>query len=110
LTALVPSDRFVTGKALGGLVTPYATLARVSQSGLTRTSSRTIRDVRVRFDVIAIDLDTLRQTADAAKARFDRQAFSGGATVLRMRLEDESQEHSDDGVWRLALVYLATVE
>src|SRR5205823_4164584 len=82
LTALIPAARFVTGKALGGLVLPYATLARVGQRRAIRTSSHTVADVQVRFDVFSAALGTLRQTADAVKARFDRQTFSGGATVL----------------------------
>jgi hypothetical protein len=109
LSALIPPERFITGKALGGLAMPYATLTRVGQRGAVRTSSRGVAEVRIRFDVIAIDLDTLRQTADAVEARFDRETFSGGATVLRMRREDESQEQADDGTWRLSLVYVAKV-
>jgi hypothetical protein len=110
LTALVPAARFVTGKVLGGLELPYATLSRIGQRRATRTSSRSLAEVQVRFDVFSADLGTLRQTADAVKARFDRATFAGGATVLRMRREDESQEQADDGVWRLSAVYSAKVE
>jgi hypothetical protein len=110
LTALVPAARFVTGKALGGLPLPYAMLSRVGQRRATRTSSRSVTEVQVRFDVFSAGLGTLRQAADAVKARFDRQTFSGGATVLRMRRADEAQEQADDGTWRLSLVYVARVE
>ncbi len=110
LTALVPAARFVTGKALGGLALPCAMLSRVGQRRATRTSSRSVAEVQVRFDVFGAALGTLRQTADAVKARFDRATFAGGATVLRMRRTDESQEQADDGTWRLSLVYVATVE
>jgi hypothetical protein len=110
LTALVPVARFVTGKALGGLPLPCATLSRVGQRRTTRTSSRSIAEVQVRFDVFAFELGTLRQVADAVKARFDRATFGGGATVLGMRRADESQEQADDGTWRLSLAYVAVVE
>src|SRR5213083_5588 len=103
LTALVPAARFVTGKALGGLSLPYATLTRVGQRRAVRTSSRSVADVQVRFDVFSTDLGTLRQAADAVKACFDRQTFFGGATVLRMRQTDDSEEQADDGTWRLSL-------
>src|SRR5436305_9921964 len=99
LTALVPADRFVTGQALGGLALPYATLTRVAQPRITRTSSRSVAHVGVRFEVFSAALDTVRQTADAIRACFDRQRFGGGATVLRMRREDDSQEQADDGTW-----------
>lgn len=110
LIALVPAARFVTGKALGGLALPCAVLSRVGQRRATRTSSRSVAEVEVRFDVFAAELGTLRQVADAVKARFDRATFSGGATVLDMRRADESQEQADDGTWRLSLTYAAVVE
>ena len=85
LTALIPAARFVTGKALGGLSLPYAVLSRVGQQQVTRTSSRRVAHVRIRFDAFSADLGTLRQVADAVEARFDRQSFSGGK-------DDESRE------------------
>ena len=111
LSALVPPSRFITGKLLGGATLPYATLSRTGSGGMTRSSTRLVEDVRVRFDVWDASLDTLKQVADAAANRFDGQAFSdGGVTVLRMRRTDQKEAQADDGTWRLTLDFVAKVE
>jgi hypothetical protein len=111
LSSLVPPSRFVTGKLLGGAALPYATLTRTGSGGTTRSSTRRVEDVQVRLDVWDSNLDTLKQVADAADARFDAQAFSdGGVTVLRMRRVDLKETHADDGTWRMTLDFVAKVE
>jgi hypothetical protein len=111
LAGLIPPARFVTGKALGGIALPYATMSRTGSGKTTRTSLRLVEEALVRIDAWGDSLDTLKQVSDAAAARFDGQSFTdGGVTVLRMRRVDVKESQSDDGTWRLSMEFVAKVE
>jgi hypothetical protein len=111
LAGLVPAARFVTGKALGGEALPYATLSRIGSGKTTRSSLRLVEEVLCRFDVWSSSLDTLKQVADAAAARFDGQSFTdAGVTVLRMRRTEQKETQADDGTWRLTMDFTAKLE
>jgi hypothetical protein len=111
LAGLVPSARFVTGKALGGSALPYATLTRLGFGKATRSSLKVVEEALLRFSVFDNSLDTLKQIANAAATRFDGAVFTdAGVIVLRMRRVDLKETQADDGTWELTMDFTANTE
>ena len=111
LAALLPPERFTTGRASAGLL-PYATLARRSNRAAWRTAAGDrLDETEVAIHVWHEDYDAGRAIAGRVEALFDRAAFDmeGGARVVQMRRLDDDAAQGPDGVWRFTLVFLAQV-
>jgi len=111
LNALLPAENLKTGRSLGDAM-PYATIARLKNRTLFRTSAGDALDeVTLRVNVWHDEYDAGRAVAEEVKAAFDRGSFalSGDDRVVQMlRTNDFASQH-DDGAWQFTTEFLVQV-
>lgn len=111
LTTLVPAARVTTGPRSDSAPRPFVTLTRLGLIGVLRTSSREVKQARVRFDVHSDWLSQGKAVAAAVRGALERQSFeAGGVRVLRLREVEHQEQRSDDGGWLLRLEFAAWYE
>jgi hypothetical protein len=78
---------------------------------LATSSVRLIQHASLRISVYAETLDAALPIVRDIERRFERSSFAlDEGAVLDMRRERLEQRRSDDGVWTVALDYLAVTE
>ncbi len=111
LNALLPAENLKTGRSFGDAV-PYATIARMENRTILRTSAGDALDeVRLRVNEWHDEYDAGRAVAEEVKAAFDRGSFalSGDDRVVQMlRTNDFASQH-DDGAWQFTTEFLVQV-
>jgi hypothetical protein len=112
LTALAPVSRFWTGVAPPGAELPFVVLDVVRvEAKLTTTSGRLVQHAVVRFSVHAAEHAVAGEIARQIERRFERASLTlDEGRVLDMRREQMEQRVGADGVWTVALDYLAICE
>jgi hypothetical protein len=112
LTGLVPMSRFWTGVAPPGAELPFVVLEVVRvEAKLTTTSGRLVQHAVLRFSVYAAEHAAANDIAWQIERHFERAGFALAAgSVLDMRRERMEQRVGADGVWTVALDYLAITE
>lgn len=112
LTAIVPSDRFVTGwqepdEEFVPDVIPYAALEHDGEEEVETTSSGTrLASATLRLSAWARDLAQLKELRRLVEGTFFnfRAAWDGGA-VLNMTAMSVSETRLPRGMWRLTLEF-----
>lgn len=112
LSTRVPLSRFWTATAPPGAELPLAVLDVVRvEPRVSTSSSRLIEHATLRISLLAEDLDTALQIARDVESRFERASFAlDEGAVLDVRRERVEQRRSDDGVWTVALDYVAVTD
>lgn len=112
LTVRVPVARFWTGSAPPEAELPFVVLDVVRVEPRVATSSgRAIEHVLVRFAIHAGEHATAAEIAREIARRFERASLAlDEGTVLDMRRERLEARRGDDGVWTVAVDYLAVTE
>ncbi len=112
LSMRVPLSRFWTGTAPPGSDTPFAVLDVTRIEPRVATSSgRSIQHASLKISIVDGNLDEAQTIAREVEIRFERATIAlDEGTVLDMRRERVEQHLSDDGVWTVALDYLAITE
>lgn len=111
LNALLPAENLKTGRSFGDGM-PYATLARVENRTILRTSAGDALDeVRLRVNVWHDEYDAGRAVAEEVKAAFDRGSFalSGNDRVVQMLRTNDFASQQEDGAWRFTTEFLVQV-
>lgn len=112
LTVRVPVARLWTGVAPPEAESPFVVLDVVRVEPRTATSSgRAIEHVQLRFAIHSGEHATAAEIAREIARRFERASLAlDEGSVLDMRRERQEQRRGDDGVWTVAVDYLAITE
>lgn len=112
LAELAPPEQVVTGAALGELPLPRVSLARQPDRAVTHTSSgHRLRAAIVRLTICDGDYDSACRVASAIDTLLHHAEFDyADGRVLDARLAGREEQSGSDGVWRIALDYLMTVD
>lgn len=112
LTGLVPLARFWTGVAAPGAELPFCVLEVVRvEPRLATTSGRSIQHVLLRYTVNAAEQAVAAEVAREIERRFERATMAlDEGNVLDMRREREEQRVAADGVWSVAIDFVAITE
>lgn len=106
LTALVPAERFVTGRAEGLDQLPYVILQIPQRRTQINTTRSAIEETRVEFDVRTASHQEATKILEQLRRRFHRQSFplvEGNCLVMQHDLDRWTAE--EDGVWCAVAAY-----
>lgn len=106
LTALVPAELFVTGRAEGVDQLPYVILQMPQRRTRINTSQTAIEETQVEFNVRTASLQEATEIIKRLRRRFHRQSFplAQGACLV-MQHDVDRWVAEDDGVWSAVAAY-----
>ncbi|MBN2293495.1 MAG: hypothetical protein JXM70_13785 [Pirellulales bacterium] len=111
LCALLPGERFTTGRAAGG-EKPFATMQVIRrQPTLPTNAGNTVEEVLLELCLRHDDFDIGEQIIEYIQAIYDRSTFNlpDDSAVVRMREVSMSATHEKDGDWQWKVELMARI-
>lgn len=104
LLALLPANRIVTGRIQSGDPLPWCTINLESDQTEYRSSTGTVRQPLVRFQIWHHDHAAAVSIREAVRTLFENKEFAlAHGKILSTRIENDYSIQEDDGVWQFVV-------